>query len=199
MSDKWVDLFLCVVSFPFLSCSLFWCILIPSFVNKKNILVAGAPCAPPTLITEREPCPDSEPAPVACEPSRDYHVMSSAPLSHGESWNIHAPIPSRQSSCSVPGLGGLVCTNFSYFACRKLRQCVHPDLVCDGHPQCPEGEDEDLSTCPDEFSKQKIIQPQAQFRCKSHENMDIFATPHNNNIVNTSECWNGSNQQKTVD
>ena len=102
---------------------------------------------------------------------------------------------SCQSSCSVPGLDCQACSNSSYFLCPKSGQCVHPDLVCDGHPQCVEGEDEDLSMCYDAFIKLKIIQPLAQFKCKSplYENMDIFATPHNN----IPECWNAIDEKDT--
>jgi hypothetical protein len=28
------------------------------------------------------------------------------------------------------------CTNPGYFNCTKSGKCVHPSLVCDGHPQC---------------------------------------------------------------
>ena len=52
-----------------------------------------------------------------------------------------------QSSCSLPGQDCQACSNSSYFPCPKSGQCVHPDLRCDGHPQCTEGEDEDLSMC----------------------------------------------------
>ena len=43
----------------------------------------------------------------------------------------------------------------------------------------------------------KIMQPFAQFRCKSlfYENMYIFATPRNKKI----ECWNGLDEQETAD
>ena len=102
---------------------------------------------------------------------------------------------SCQSSCSVPGPDCLACTNSSYFPCPKSGQCVHPDLVCDGHPQCIEGEDEELSLCYKKYLKIELIQPLAQFKCKSsfYENMDIFATPHNN----IPECWEGADEQET--
>ena len=104
---------------------------------------------------------------------------------------------SCQSSCSNRTLDCLACSNSSYFGCHKSGQCVHPDLVCDGHPQCVEGEDEDLSMCYDKFIKLKIIQPLAQLRCKSlfYENMYVFATPRNNKI----ECWDGFDEQEIVD
>ena len=84
-----------------------------------------------------------------------------------------------QLSCSLPGPSCQACSNSSYFQCSKSGQCVHPDLVCDGHPQCKEGEDEDLSMCHDEFIEMKIVQPLAKLKCKSlfYENMYIYATP----------------------
>ena len=99
---------------------------------------------------------------------------------------------SCQSSCSIPGPDCLACTNSSYFPCPKSGQCVHPDLVCDGHPQCVQGEDEEPSMCYDEFIKLKIIQPLAQLKCKSlfYENMFIFATPRNYKI----ECRDQSDE-----
>ncbi len=103
---------------------------------------------------------------------------------------------SCQSSFSIPGPDCLACTNSSYFPCQS-GQCVHPDLVCDGHPQCTEGEDEELSMCKNKFLKIKIIQPLATFRCQSlfYQNMFIFATPRNNK----SECWNDEDEIVTGD
>ena len=104
---------------------------------------------------------------------------------------------SCQSSCSVPGPDCLACSNRSYFPCPKSGQCVHPDLQCDGHPQCEEGEDEDLSKCYEKYLKIQLIQPLAQFKCKSpfYKNMDIFATPRNN----IPECWNNADEQESKD
>ena len=99
---------------------------------------------------------------------------------------------SCQSSCSVPGPDCLACSNSSYFPCPKSGQCVHPDLRCDGHPQCEEGEDEDLSMCHEKFIKLKIVQQHAQFRCPSlfYTNIETFATPQNNLI----ECGDKSDE-----
>ena len=44
-----------------------------------------------------------------------------------------------QASCDRPGPNCTACTNPSYFICQKSGMCLHPDLVCDGHPQCIEG------------------------------------------------------------
>ena len=49
-----------------------------------------------------------------------------------------------QLSCKEPGPGCNACTNEKYFHCNssEIHHCIHPDLVCDGHPQCPNNEDE---------------------------------------------------------
>ena len=38
-------------------------------------------------------------------------------------------------SCSAPGPNCAACTNSAYFMCQQSGKCIHPDLVCDGHPQ----------------------------------------------------------------
>ena len=104
---------------------------------------------------------------------------------------------SCQSSCSVPGPDCQACSNSSYFLCPRSGQCVHPQLVCDGHPQCVEGEDEDLTMCYEDHIKLKIIDPLATYRCQSlfYENMTTFSIPHNNKI----ECWDGSDEPENKD
>ena len=48
-----------------------------------------------------------------------------------------------QSSCNEQGPDCLACTNSSYFLCDQSDQCIHPSLVCDGHPHCLDRSDED--------------------------------------------------------
>ena len=48
-----------------------------------------------------------------------------------------------QSSCSERGPDCLACTNSSYFLCGQSSKCIHPALVCDGHPHCLDRSDED--------------------------------------------------------
>ena len=48
-----------------------------------------------------------------------------------------------QSSCAEPGPDCLACKNSSYFLCVQSGQCIHPSLVCDGHPHCLDRSDED--------------------------------------------------------
>ena len=101
---------------------------------------------------------------------------------------------SCHSSCSNPGPDCVACTNPEYFNCSKSGQCLHPDLECDGHPQCPWGEDEDLDRCYSKYVKRHIIEPFASYRCASvfYEKYDfeIFATPCNGK----KECTDNSDE-----
>ena len=100
---------------------------------------------------------------------------------------------SCQASCAHPGPDCLACTNKEYFQCPKSGQCLHPDLVCDGHPQCPEGEDEELDVCHHTYIKKKILEPYASYKCRSKKypnTMYIYATPRNN----IAECSDGSDE-----
>ena len=103
---------------------------------------------------------------------------------------------SCQDSCSKPGPDCMACTNQDYFPCPKSGQCVHPDLVCDGHPQCSEGEDEELDMCHQIYIRKKILEPYASYKCRSKNyptNMYIYATPRNN----IPECFDGSDEPNT--
>ena len=89
-----------------------------------------------------------------------------------------------QSSCAEPDPDCLACTNSSYFLCDQSGQCIHPSLVCDGHPQCDDGSDENLDmtwnniNCHEKYIKNRIVEPYASMRCKSpFYNMTIYATP----------------------
>ena len=54
-----------------------------------------------------------------------------------------------QASCQTPDYGCEACTNSAYFNCPVNGEphCLHPDLECDGHPQCDNAEDEDFWKC----------------------------------------------------
>lgn len=52
-----------------------------------------------------------------------------------------------QESCATPGLNCVACTGEKYFKCSRSNTCIHPDLECDGQPQCPDNEDEDFERC----------------------------------------------------
>ena len=99
-----------------------------------------------------------------------------------------------QSSCSSPDPDCLACTNPDYFQCPQSDKCLHPGLVCDGHPQCPGGEDEDLDKCYKDYVKNHIIDTYALYRCTSlfyeKQEMKIFATPCNR----IRECADNSDE-----
>ena len=85
------------------------------------------------------------------------------------------------SSCSNSshGLNCTACSNPSYFQCSSSDICLHPQLECDGHPQCPGGEDENLEKCQDKYVRNQIIGIEASYKCTSkfYDNMEIFSTP----------------------
>ena len=95
-----------------------------------------------------------------------------------------------QASCEVRGLNCQACSNSSYLMCGQSGHCVPPELVCDGHPQCPGGEDEELQNCHQTYIDEHIIEPYASHQCKSpfYSDMDVYATPCNNIIG----CMDGS-------
>ena len=103
-----------------------------------------------------------------------------------------------QQSCSRPGLGCQACTNQNYFNCsltpdQNVTYCIHPDLKCDGHPQCLMGEDESLGDCYDIYLERGIINEYATVICTSpiYEVMKIVATP----CDGISECANGTDEE----
>ena len=84
-------------------------------------------------------------------------------------------------SCADRGPKCSACTNTTYFQCPISRQCVHPQLHCDGHPQCEYGEDEDLDVCKEKYKANNVISKFATFRCKSimYSKMETYATACN--------------------
>ena len=74
-----------------------------------------------------------------------------------------------QSSCSEADRSPdcVSCTNEEYFKCEKSQQCVHPDLVCDGHPQCDQAEDENFNMCTNDKYINRFKKPKATFPCIS--------------------------------
>jgi len=54
-----------------------------------------------------------------------------------------------QASCLTPDYGCDACTKRDYFRCpvHGTESCLHPDLECDGQPQCDNAEDEDFWKC----------------------------------------------------
>ena len=97
-----------------------------------------------------------------------------------------------QSSCNEPGTNCIACRNENYFNCSMSGRCIHKDLVCDGHPQCPKGEDENYEMCKPEYLKKRVVEPFVTFKCKSkvYPNIYTIATACNN----VPECLNDEDE-----
>ena len=82
---------------------------------------------------------------------------------------IHIDHHHCQDSCAEPGYGCQACTNKSYFHCKinGEEHCLHPELECDGHSVCDEGEDEQLPGCYDKLVRLGNIDEAATMVCKS--------------------------------
>ena len=67
-----------------------------------------------------------------------------------------------------------------YFHCQRNNSqvCLHPELVCDGHPQCDGAEDEHLELCLGSYLKSGIVDEFATVICTSpmYNNMKVVAT-----------------------
>ena len=100
-----------------------------------------------------------------------------------------------QKSCGEEDQTGgcKACSNPLYFKCDKSNTCLHPHLKCDGHKQCPNGEDEDLNMCKREYIKKNIIDLDDTFRCTSTWNnqTEIVGTACNGVVG----CSDGSDEQ----
>ena len=123
-------------------------------------------------------------------------VKTETICTHPERWLQQQDIPdvhNCQDSCKVVGPNCRTCQNSEYFQCNKSGKCIHPDLHCDGHPQCPEAEDEDLETCYQKYLDRKIIDQSATIKCNSsmYPEMKIYATACNDII----ECGDGEDEK----
>ena len=85
-----------------------------------------------------------------------------------------------QKSCANPSPGCQACTNLDYFRCQRYQRpfCLHPELVCDGHPQCDGGEDEHLDLCLESYLETGIVDEYATVICTSpmYNNTKVVAT-----------------------
>ena len=102
--------------------------------------------------------------------TEEYHQTDplSLILSQPHNEEYHDP-HNCWSSCELPGENCLACTNSSYFQCPRSGQCVHPELVCDGHPACHHAEDEEVDMCRSRYLEKKIVPTSATHRCKSRK------------------------------
>ena len=89
----------------------------------------------------------------------------------------------------MPGLNCIACSGDKFFNCSRSNTCIHPDLECDGHPQCPDNEDEDYDMCRQKYFDKKIVKKISSFKCISPMYPQIFTIATAcNGIV---ECLNG--------
>ena len=70
-------------------------------------------------------------------------------------------------SCAEPGFNCISCTHKDYFNCTKSGVCVHKDLLCDGHPACEHGEDEQVEDCRNKWVEQDVVKKSATRKCSS--------------------------------
>ena len=100
-------------------------------------------------------------------------------------------------SCSDPGLGCSACSNPEYFQCKRnnISVCLHPQLKCDGHPQCDDAEDEDIGQCYEDYVKREIVKKYATYECTSrmYSNLITVATV----CDGVYECQNGEDEPKS--
>ena len=98
-----------------------------------------------------------------------------------------------QMSCKFPGPGCKACTNETYFHCNdEKHHCVHPDLVCDGHPKCPNSEDENFDMCKEKYFSDKRVNKFATIKCKCKIYPQIFTIATACNGI--EECFDGSDE-----
>ena len=126
----------------------------------------------------------------------DTFVMSKQICTDPQSWLLQQDIPDIhkcQDSCIYPEPSCVTCQNPEYFQCKKSGKCIHPDLHCDGHPQCSDSEDEDLGKCYQKYLKRKVLDTYATVKCKSimYSNLTTVATACNDVI----ECVDAADEQ----
>ena len=95
-----------------------------------------------------------------------------------------------QKSCGNPSYNCTACTNPDYrFQCNinKVLHCIHPELLCNGHPDCDQAEDEmlDQPDCIEKLIQLDYISQEATVICPSpiyRDPMKIAAVACNNKI-----------------
>ena len=138
-----------------------------------------------------------------CGAERDSKLMTRC--AHLHDWfssqleSLYTDPHSCQHSCLHPDQNCEACTNPDYFTCEESQVCIHPALVCDGHPQCQFGEDEQLELCSDQerWVKRGVVEPYASFTCRSlmYPGMTTVATA----CDGINECYDGSDEGSCSD
>ena len=86
-----------------------------------------------------------------------------------------------QSNNITHPLKGNMCQNDTHFQCKNMKgeeSCLPLTLMCDMHPQCIDGLDE--QDCEDQYKKRGFIEETASYRCQSR---------HHNNMTGTPTVW----------
>ena len=103
-----------------------------------------------------------------------------------------------QASCASPGPGCLACSNPAYFNCKRFNEtvCLHPDLKCDGHQHCDQGEDEVFEDCYKTYIEKDEVEEYATLICPSkyYKNTTTVSTPCDGN----EECRDSIDEQGCV-
>ena len=128
----------------------------------------------------------------------DPRVMNEEICTNHQSWiennslKIKIDPHSCQASCNETRSNCISCTNETYFHCSSSRHCTHPDLECDGHPACPQVEDEEYGMCKLKYIEKRVVEPFVTFKCKSkvYPNIYTIATACNN----IPECLNDEDE-----
>ena len=136
--------------------------------------------------------PDEDSLPTTCRDKSDRVFQVGEPCPD-------TPDNICWESCDTPGPGCLACTNQTYFRCPQTNQCLHPNLKCDGIPQC-KGVDEDLDECKLQYQnnmdaddgRHKMSQ-YATFRCNRtlYPELETYATACDEN----PDCYEGEDEK----
>ena len=190
---------------------------IESFFGLKPSYYPGKRCSgklqhcyyPLDRSLDYHPTPDTSLYPTTCGDKSDrvfnvgHSCPDETPKEKCTDWNFgsfpcpESPITICWESCDKPGPNCTACTNLTYFQCPLSKQCIHPSLQCDGHPQCESGEDEDLDICKERYQQNRVISKYATFRCKSimYPTMETYATACND----FPECVDGEDEKLCTD
>ena len=100
-----------------------------------------------------------------------------------------------QMSCKSPGPGCEACSNENYFHCNssEVHHCIHPELVCDGHPQCPNFEDENFEMCKGKYFESGSVNKFATVKCPCKMYPQIFTIGTACNGI--EECFDGFDER----
>ena len=97
-----------------------------------------------------------------------------------------------QASCNETGPNCISCRNKNYFNCYLSGKCIHLDLKCDGHPQCPRGEDEEYEMCKKDYFRKRVVERFVTFKCESKVYPTIYTIATACNHIH--ECLNDADE-----